>query len=125
MLGHQASHALQTRLIIGLAKINRAGNFRVHLRAAKFLATDFLTNRRLDQRGARQIQPTAFGHQQHIAQHRQIAAARHAVAHNGADLRNAFAAKHRVVAENATKVIGVRKDIFLQRKKYASAVHQI
>ena len=69
--------------------------------------------------------PAAFGHQDVIAHHRQIRAARDAHAHDGGDLRNAHGAHHGVVAEDAAEIVGVGKDVFLQRQKNAGGIDQV
>ena len=60
-----------------------------------------------------------------IAHHRQIRAARHAHAHDRGDLRNAHRAHHRVVAEDAAEIVGIRENILLQRQKNARGIHQV
>ena len=97
----------------------------MHGRAAQFLGGDLLADGRLHQRRAGEEQPAAFGHQHVIAHHRQVAAAGHALAHDGRDLRNAHRRHHRVVAEDAAEVVGVGKDLFLQRQEHAGGIHQV
>ena len=60
-----------------------------------------------------------------IAHDGKIRAARHAHAHDGGDLRNTHRAHHRVVAKDAAKIIGVRKNIFLERQKHSRGIDQI
>ena len=50
---------------------------------------DRLADRRLHQRRAGEVQAAALGHQQLVAQHRQVAAAGDAVAHDRGELRDA------------------------------------
>ena len=97
----------------------------MHLCATEFLGVNFLADRCLDQCWTREIEPTSFCHKQRVAQDRQVAATRHAVAHDRCDLGNALSAEHRVVPEDATKVICIWKDILLKWKEYASTVHEI
>ena len=52
-----------------------------------------------------------------IAHHWEIRAARHAHSHNRGDLRNSHCGHHSIIAEHAPEIVGVRKHIFLQRKK--------
>src|SRR5207244_8649313 len=52
-------------------------------------------------------------------------ASRHAHGHDGGNLRNAHSAHDRIVAKDAAKVVGIRKNIFLQRKKHARGIDQI
>ena len=75
--------------------------------------------------GPAKKQAGAFGHQDVVAHQRQVRAAGHAHAHDGGELRNAHGAHHRVVAEDAAEIVGVGKDVFLQRKKHAGGVDQI
>src|SRR5437588_696901 len=59
----------------------------MHLRAAEFFLFDHLTNRGFDQRRTGEIKPAPFGHQNLVAEYRQVSAARNAVSHHGgADL---------------------------------------
>ena len=57
--------------------------------------------------------------------HRQIGAAGHAHAHDRRDLRDAHGAHDRVVAEDASEVVLIGKDVFLQRKENAGGIDQI
>ena len=71
----------------GFVVVDRAADRGVHRRAAEFFAGDFLPDGALHQRRPGEIEPRAFGHQQLVAEHRQIAAAGDAVPHDGGDLR--------------------------------------
>ena len=79
------------------------------LRAAQLFGGSFLPDRRLHQRGAGEKQAAALGHQNVVAHHRQIRAARDAHPHDGGDLRNAHGAHHGVVAEDAAEIVGIGK----------------
>ena len=50
-LVYQRANAVETRLIIRFAKIHRAADLRVHLRAAQFFCGRLLSNGRLHERG--------------------------------------------------------------------------
>ena len=113
---HQRADARQATLIVGLAIIHRAADLGVHLGATQLFSRDFLSDGRLYQCRSGKKKSAAFGHQYVVAHQRQIRAAGHAHAHDGGDLRNAHGAHHRVIAENAAKVVGIGKNIFLQRK---------
>ena len=106
-------------LVVGLAKIDRAADLRVHLRAAQFFGRHFLADGGLHQRGPREKKPAAFGHQDVIAHDRQIRAARDAHSHDRRDLRNAHRAHHRVIAKHAAEIVRVGKNVFLQRQENA------
>ena len=97
----------------------------MHGCAAQILAGNLLTDRRLYERWTCQIQTASLSHQQCVAEHRQVSAARHAIAHDGGVLRNAHGTKHSVVAENSTEIIRVWKHVFLQRQEHARTVNQI
>ena len=112
-------------LVVRLAKIHRAADFRVHLRAAQFFSGNFLPDRGLHQRRPREEESRTFGHQNVIAHHRQVRAARDAHPHDGGDLRNAHGAHDGVVAEDAAEIVGIGENIFLQRQKYARGIDQI
>ena len=60
-----------------------------------------------------------------IAHHGQIRAPCHAHSHDGGNLRNAHGAHDRVIAKNPAEVVGVRKNVFLEREKNARRIHQI
>ncbi len=122
---HERADAFDARVVIGFAKIHGAAHLRVHFRAAEFFRRDALPDGRLHERRAGQKKPRTLGHQNVIAHHGQISATGDAHTHDGRDLGNAHGAHHRVVAENAAEVVGVRKDVFLQRQKNAGGIHQI
>ena len=124
-LVHQRANAREAGIVVRLAEIHRAADLRVHLRAAQLLGGSLLADGRLHQRRPGQEKPAAFGHQDVVAHHRQISAARHAHAHDGGDLRDAHRAHHGVVAEDAPKIVGVGENVFLQRQKDAGGIHQI
>src|SRR5690606_489826 len=60
-----------------------------------------------------------------VAHDRQVGAAGHAAAHHGGDLRDAHAAHHGVVAEDAAEVLFVGEDLVLHGQVHAGAVHQV
>ncbi len=97
----------------------------MHLRAAELLTRDLLANCGLHERGAREVEAASLGHQQRVAEHGQVSAAGHAVAHDRRVLRDALGRDHRVVAEDAAKVVGVGEDILLQRQEDSRAVDEV
>ncbi len=60
-----------------------------------------------------------------ITHYRQIRAAGNAHAHNGGELGDTRGRHHGIVAKDAAEVVGVRKDIFLQRQENAGGIDQI
>ena len=122
---HQRANAFEAGLVVGFAKIHRAAHLRVHFRAAQFFRRDALPDGRLHQRRAGEKKSRALGHQDVIAHHGQISAARHAHAHDGGDLRNAHGAHHRVIAKDAAEVVRIRENVFLQRQKNACGIDQV
>ena len=122
---HERANALEAGLVVRLAKIHRAADLRVHLRAAQFLGRNSLPDGGLHQRRAGQKKPRAFRHQNVVAHHRQISAAGDAHAHDGGDLRNAHRAHHRVIAKHAAEIVGIRENVLLQRQKNARGIDQI
>jgi len=86
---------------------------------------DLLAGRRLDQGGPGQVEGAALGHEQLVAQDRQVAAAGDAVAQDGRELRHAGGGEHGVVAEDAAEVVLVRKNFILHRKKHTGRIDQI
>ena len=97
----------------------------MHLGAAQLFGGVLRANRSLHQRRPGEKQAAAFGHQDVIAHQRQVGAAGHAHAHDGGNLRNAHRRHHRIVAEDAAEVVGVGKDIFLQRQEHAGRIDQV
>ena len=88
---------------------------RVHVRAPPRSSwLDGLADGRLHERRPGEVEAAALGHQQLVAQHRQVAAAGDAVAHDGRELRNARGRDDGVVAEDAAEVVLVGKDLVLQ-----------
>ncbi len=60
-----------------------------------------------------------------IAHHRKVRAARHAHPHDCGDLRNSHRGHYRVIAEDAPKIVGVWKNIFLERQEYSRGIDKI
>ena len=97
----------------------------MHLRAAQFFRIDNLTNGSFHQRRTGKVKSTSFGHQDFVAQHRQISSAGDTVAHDRGKLRNARRGNDRVISEDATKIIFIRKNLILHGQKYASGIDEI
>ncbi len=97
----------------------------MHLRAAQFLAAGFLTDRGFHQRGAGQIKPAAFGHEQRVAHHRQIAAAGHAIPHDRRELRYALRADDGVIAKDAAEIVLVGENLILHREEHAGRIDEV
>ena len=123
--GHQPADAIERGRIVGLAEVDRPGDLRVHERAAELLARDLLPDRGLHERRPGEIEPASLGHHKRVAEDRQVSAARDAVAHDRGELRDPLRRDHRVVAEDATEVVGVGKDVLLQRQVDARAVDEV
>ena len=86
---------------------------------------DGLPDGRFHQRGPGQVQAAAFRHQQLVAQDRQIAAAGHAIAQDGGELRNPGRRDDGVVAKDPAKIVLVGKDLVLQRQENAGTIDEI
>ena len=97
----------------------------MHGSAAQLLMAGALTNSGFDQSRPGQVEPAALSHQQLVAEHGQVAAARHAVAQDGSELRNPGRGDDGVVTKDAAKVVLVREDFILKRQENSGAVHQI
>src|SRR5207249_8550019 len=121
----QNTYARKTGVVVRLAKIDGSAHLGVYSRASQVLRGDFLADGRLHQRRPGQKQAAALRHQDVIAHHRQVSAARHAHSHDGCDLRDSHGAHDRIVAEDAAEVVGIREDVLLQRQKNARGVHKI
>ena len=116
-LVHQRANAREARIVVRLAKIHRAADFRVHFRAAQFLGGNFWPIAACTSAGPARKKSRAFGHQNVIAHHGQIRAARDAHPHDGGDLRNSHGAHHGVIAKDAAEIVGIGENVFLQRQK--------
>ncbi len=121
----EGADATDASVVIGLAKIDGAADLRMHLGAAEFFSGIFLADGGLHQRGTREEETGAFRHQDVIAHHRKIRATRDAHTHDRGELRNTHRAHHRVVAKDAAEIVGVWKDVFLERKKNAGGIDEI
>ncbi len=110
---------------IRFAEVDGAADRGMHGRAAQVFVADRLADGRLHQRRAGKVQAAAFGHEQFVAQDGQIAAAGHAIAQDGRELRNARRGDDGVVAKDAAEIILVGKDLVLQRQKDAGAIDEI
>src|SRR5438876_11185425 len=78
--GRQTPAPIETRVVIRLAKINGAADGRVHGGAAQFLMADGLADGGRHKRWTCQVQAAPVGHERLVAQDRQGAACRDAVA---------------------------------------------
>ena len=114
---HQLANAADTGVVIRLSEVHRAADPRMHLGSAEFFGGNFLPDGGLHKCRAGKEQPRTFGHQDVIAHHRQVSAAGDAHPHDGGDLRDAHGAHHRVVAEDAAKIVGVGEHVFLKRQE--------
>ena len=112
-------------VVIRLAKIDRAADLRVHFRAAKLLGGRSSGRWPPAPGRSGEKKPAAFGHQDVVAHHGQIGAARDAHAHDRRDLRNAHGAHDGVVAKYAAEIVGIGENIFLQGQKNAGGIHQV
>ena len=121
----QSPQSMDAGRIVGVAVVDGAADRGVHGRPAKGLGIDCLPNGGFHERGTCEIQAAALGHQQGVAQHRQIAAARDAIAHDRGELGNSRGGDDGVVAEDATEVVLVGKDLFLKRQEHAGGVDEI
>ncbi len=122
---HQLADPLQTTLVVRLAIVDRAADPRVHLGPPQLFVRHLLPNGALHQRRTGQVQPRSFGHQGLVAQHGQVPAARHAVAHDRGQLGDPGGRQHGVVAEDASKIVFVRKHVFLQRQEHPRRIDQV
>ena len=123
--GNQAAQALEALRIIRLAEVDGAAEPGMHGGAAQFLVADRLADGGLHQGGSRQVEAAPLGHEQLVAQYRQVAATRHAIAHDGRKLRDARRGNHRIVTENPAEVVFVGENLVLERQEDARAVHQV
>ena len=121
----QTAKAFEAGSIVCFAEIDGAGDAACMAAPPSSSLDDVLADCRLHQRRPRQIQAAAFGHQQLVAQYRQIATAGHAVAENGGELRHAHRRRYGVVAKNPAEIVLIGKHFILQRQKNAGDVHEI
>ncbi len=117
--------SLQASRLVGFAEVDGAADRGVHARAPEVLVADGLADGRFHQGGTGQVQAAALGHEQLVAQHRQVAAAGDAVAEDGRELGHALGRQHGVVAEDAPEVVLVGEDLVLQGQEDAGAVDEV
>ena len=79
----------------------------------------------MHQRGAGEEQAAAVGHQNVVAHHGKISASGDAHAHDRGNLRNAHGRHDGVVAEDAAEIVGVGKNVFLQREEDSGGVDEV
>ena len=113
------------RRIVRLTVIYRSGDLGVHARPAQLLAVHHLPDGRPHQRWPREVQPRAFGHDQRVAHHRQVRPARHAVAHDGAQLRNPLRAHPGVQVKDPPEVVLIRENLVLHRQVHARRIDEV
>ena len=116
---------LEAGRIVLLLEIHRAADLRVHRGAAQRLAVDLLADGGLHQRRTGEIKSAALGHEDLVAEHRQVGPARHAVAHDRGVLRQTGGGDHRVVAKNPAEIVLVGTNLVLHRQEHARRVDQI
>ena len=121
----ERTESLQTGRVILLVKVDRAADFRVHVRAAQLLGFDDLADGGFDQRRPGEIEAAAFGHEHLVAKHREIGAAGDAVAHDRGELRDARGGDNGVVAKDPAEVVLVGKNFVLHREENAGGIDQI
>ena len=95
------------------------------VRATKLVVRDVLTDRRFHERWSGEIEPRSLGHQHRVAEHRQVGAAGHAVAHDRGVLRYAFRRNHGVVAEDPAEIVFIREDLVLQGEENARRIDEV
>ena len=106
-------------------EVDGSGYLGVHRRPAKFLRARLLSDRRLHQGWPCQEQSGSLRHQHRICHHRKIGPSGDAHSHNGGDLRNSERTHDGIISEDPAKVVGVRKDVLLERQEHACGVHEI
>ncbi len=97
----------------------------MHRGAAEGLGVGFLANGGLHELRAGEVEAAAFGHEDFVAEHGQIRAARDAVAHDGGVLRDAGGGEDGVVSEDAAEVVLVGEYLVLHRQEHAGGVDEV
>ena len=133
-LAHRSGQGTKTRpdhpqtlpIVFGDVMGHAAGGV-VQMRAAETLLIDGLAGRALHQiRPAQPHETRLLHHQDHVAQRRQISAARDTGPHDGRDLRHMqFAPHERVVVEDPARAVLARKDAVLIGQVDTRRIHQI
>ncbi len=115
------------RLFVRLALVvGYARDFGVRCGTAQHIRFDLFANGGLhEERSGQEDRSGAVYDEGFIAHDGQIGASRHATAHDGRNLRDAFAGEDRVVAKDAPEVLLVGKDLVLHRQIYACRIHQV
>jgi hypothetical protein len=97
----------------------------MHFGAAEVFLIDDLPNGGFDQRRAGEIKSASLGHQNLVAQHRQISAAGNAIAHDGGELRNPSGGDNRIIPKDAPEIVLIWENFILHRQKYTGGIDQI
>ena len=121
----EGTQAGEAEMVVGLFKVDGAGDFSVHGCAAEFFRVGFLADGGLHQRRAGEKESGAFGHEDGVGHDGEIRAPGDAHSHDGGDLGNAHGAHDGVVAEDSAEVVGVGEDVFLEGQKDAGGVDQV
>ena len=118
----QPAQPVEARLVVRLAEVDRAADRRrASPRRRAPRGSTVWPIAAFTSAGPGEVEAAALGHQQLVAQHRQVAAAGDAVAHDGGELRDARGRDDGVVAEDAAEVVLVGEDLVLQRQEDAGA----
>ncbi len=113
------------RVVLGVM-VGHTGHRGVHLGAAERLRVDDFTRGRLDQRWAAKKDRAVAAHDDRLVAHRRdVGATSRARTHHHGNLRNVQRRHARLVVEDPTEVLLVRKHLVLQRQKRAAGVHQV
>ena len=125
-VAHDVAQRVDGLLVVCALVVGDARNFGVRHRAAQHVALHVLTDGGLHEVRPREVDRAGALHDQRLVAHnRQVSAAGHAAAHDGGNLRDALARQLRVVAEDASEVLLVRKDLVLHRQVDARRVHEV
>jgi hypothetical protein len=113
-------------MIVEREVIGDAGNPGVHIRAAQLFRSDDLAGRRFDERrAAQEDRPLLLDDDRLVRHRRHVRAARGAGAHHHGDLRNPLRRHRRLVEEDPSEVVAIRKDVDLVRQVRAARIDQI
>ena len=113
------------RIVLGVVVAN-TGLSAMNVCAAERLGVDVLARRGLHERRPTQENPPLVTNDDVLVGHSgNISAARRAGAMHDSDLRDSSGRQRRLVIEDATEMLAVRKHLVLRRKKGTAALHEV
>ena len=119
-------HDVERFLFVRRHVVGHAAHARVDLRSAEILRRDLFSGRGLHERGPAEIDgPGAFHDHVLVGHRRDVRAPGGAHAEHGGDLGDSLGGHDRLVVEDPSEMLPVRKHLRLEREEHAPRVDQI